>query len=105
MMEKHEALYKDVSSLEVISYFRHSSDFDDGVEFILEKLDAIPVADVEPVRYGKWIAWNGMDIPENHGRHKCSICDEFAIKPKYGEEILTKRCPNCGAKMDKGDGE
>lgn len=54
----------------------------------------------EVVRYGKWIEWNGMDIPENHGRHKCSICGEFAIKPKYGEEILTKRCNNCDAKMD-----
>ena len=99
-MEKHEALYKDVSSLEVVSCFGRSTDFNDGVEFILDKLDAIPVADVEPVRHGKWIVWNGMDIPENHGRHKCSECGEFAIKPKYGEEILTKRCLNCGARMD-----
>lgn len=58
-----------------------------------------PLPDAEPVRHGKWVEWNGMDIPENHGRHKCSICGEFAIKPKYGEEILAKRCPNCGAKM------
>ena len=50
-------------------------------------------------KHGKWIEWNGMDIPENHGRHKCSICGEFAIKPKYDEEILTYYCPNCGAKM------
>lgn len=59
-----------------------------------------PTVDVEPVRHEKWIVWNGMDIPENHGRHKCSECGEFAIKPKYGEEILTKRCPSCGARMD-----
>ena len=58
------------------------------------------VAEWEPVLHGKWIVWNGMDIPENHGRHKCSECGKFAIKPKYGDEILTDFCPNCGAKMD-----
>lgn len=62
-MEKHEALYKDVSSLEVVSYFRRSDDFNDGVEFILEKLDAIPVADVEPVRHGK-TDLKGVDMAE-----------------------------------------
>lgn len=64
------------------------------------EIKCAPTVDAEPVRHGKWIEWNGMDIPENHGRHKCSICGEFAIKPKYGEEILTKRCNNCDAKMD-----
>ena len=59
-----------------------------------------PTVEAKPVRHGKWIVWNGMDIPENHGRHKCSECGEFAIKPKYGEEILTKRCLNCGARME-----
>ena len=39
---ERDALYKDVSSLEVVSYFRKSDDFDEGVNFILEKLDAIP---------------------------------------------------------------
>lgn len=88
MMEKHEALYKDVSSLEVVSYFRHSSDFDDGVEFILEKLDAIPVADVQPVRHGKWVKKN-----ESSRIIKCTECGrEKVFKENY--------CPKCGAKMD-----
>lgn len=68
--------------------------------FTMYMLDNAPTVEAEPARHGKWIEWNGMDIPENHGRHKCSICGEFAIKPKYGEEILTKRCNNCDAKMD-----
>jgi hypothetical protein len=89
MMEKHETLYKDVSSLEVVSYFRHSSDFDDGVEFILEKLDAIPVADVQPVQHGKWIKYTISDLYS----HTCSIC-HCDVKEK------TPYCPFCGAKMD-----
>lgn len=55
---------------------------------------------IEPERKkGKWIVWNGMDIPENHGKHKCSECGEFAPaiydKPIIREQ-LTKFCPNCG---------
>ena len=45
-MNKHEALYKDISSLEVVAYTTRDGNFEDGVTFILEKLDAIPVADV-----------------------------------------------------------
>ena len=102
MMEKHEALYKDVSSLEVISYFRHSSDFDDGVEFILDKLDAIPVADVQPVRHGKWIdkpVWlRGVGLC----RYECSYCG-YVVDSKPGSRGSGKGgkyCDECGAKMD-----
>lgn len=51
---------------------------------------------------GKWIIWGGMDIPENHGKHKCSECGEFAPtrydKPLI-KECLSDFCPNCGADM------
>lgn len=86
-MEKHEALYKDVSSLEVVSYFRHSSDFDDGVKFILDKLDAIPVADVEPVRHGKWKKTGALTC-------ECSECNHRTV------EDGANYCPKCGTRMD-----
>jgi hypothetical protein len=97
MMEKHEASYKDVSSLEVVSYFRHSSDFDDGVEFILEKLDTIPVADVQPVRHGKWV----LDKPDEYGNRKpkCSVCGEYHLY-SWSDYTRCNYCPQCGAKMD-----
>ena len=51
---------------------------------------------------GKWIIWKGMDIPENHGRHKCPNCGEFALtwydKP-FVRERLTNFCPSCGLDM------
>lgn len=40
------AIYKNVESLECIAYRGESDDFDRGVTFILEKLDALPEADV-----------------------------------------------------------
>lgn len=61
----------------------------------------------EPERkQGEWIVWGGMDIPENHGRHICSLCGEFAPvrceKPLI-KEYLSDFCPNCGADMRGGD--
>lgn len=43
------AIYKDVEPLEIVTYQGESEDFDRGVKFILEKIDALPVADVEDV--------------------------------------------------------
>ena len=84
-MEIHEALYKDVSSLEVVAYTTRDGDFEDGVTFILEKLDAIPVADVQPVRHGKWI-----------DRKIAYICDRC----RCGADRRYSYCPYCGAEME-----
>ena len=47
-------------------------------------------ADVAPVRHGKWIKRKSWDF------HVCSECS-FENSP-------WNYCPNCGAKMDGGDG-
>ena len=61
----------------------------------------IPAADVEPVRHGRWV--NDSD----HIPH-CSECEAIALQRHklYLEEkafdvpfVLSKRCPECGAKM------
>lgn len=59
------AIYKDVESLEVVAYKGESDDFDRGVTFILEKLDALPVADVVAVRHGKWLYVSGEEDMRN----------------------------------------
>lgn len=53
----------------------------------------IPAADVAPVRHGEWIEYSG-----DPNIITCSECDwgEPPISKKY------KRCPNCGARMDRG---
>ena len=47
----------------------------------------IPVADVAPVRHGKW-------LHRKNGVAYCSECEIDAV------EDGTEYCPNCGAKMD-----
>ena len=92
------ALYKDVSSLEVIGYTEpENGTFSDGVQFVLEKLDAIPEADVEHVSHGHWIVHEragllfGFVIPN----FECSECHTWVRPDGRG-----KRCLECGAKMD-----
>lgn len=62
-----------------------------------------PPADVAPVVHGRWIQINGIAPPEHHGKHKCSECGGMALE-KHMREVLSNYCPNCGAKMDGGDG-
>lgn len=74
---------------------------DRDIRELLDDLENMPSAQPER-KTGEWIVWNGMDVPENHGRHKCSECGEFALlryeKPLQ-KEVLSDFCPNCGADM------
>lgn len=56
-----------------------------------DALNALPSAEVEPVKRGKW---EGVF---------CSVCGEEAItewNDTGGEHIFSPYCPNCGAKME-----
>lgn len=64
------AIYKDVESLCVVTYQGENEDFDRGVKFILEKLDALPTVDiVEVVRCDE--CENGKEYPN------CVICHKL----------------------------
>ena len=58
--------------------------------------EAIPAADVEPVRRGRWIVPPPPDA-YTYRKVVCSECHKVAGKHK------TVYCPNCGAKMDLED--
>ena len=66
--------------------------------------DAIPAADVVPVRHGRWINICG----DRESPRQCSVClQDFdyidGICYLVSGQRLPQYCPNCGAKMD-GDG-
>lgn len=57
----------------------------------IDLLDSIPAADVTPVRRGRWIEKDGIQI--------CSECGE-----EHGwEDYRAPYCDTCGAKMSKED--
>ena len=70
-----------------------------------EGIDAVPTADVAPVRHGRWKKSKGNERPTENGfvhddRYVCDCCG-------WGCCCETKLdfsfCPNCGAKMDGGE--
>ena len=72
--------------------------FPDGVDAIdIKDVDAIPAADVAPVRHGRWI-YHIDDLFPGDSTQECSCCHEEEYLTLYNENY----CPNCGAKMDGG---
>lgn len=53
--------------------------------------------DVEPVKHGHWV----IEKPDVLIHWHCSVCE----KCYYLEEPNANYCPNCGAKMDGGEGK
>ena len=77
---------------------------------VFDTIDNFPAADVAPVRHGKWIYNpNGMDF--NLGAWECSVCTQKNNNLPCSRNISpyicvgSKYCPNCGARMDGGEGE
>ena len=70
-------------------------------EDAIHVLDAIPAADVSPVKHGRWIEgedeYGGMLLT-------CSVCGEDFVSWE-ADCARTNYCPNCGARMDGGDDE
>ena len=67
-----------------------------GVLLELNAIEAIPAADVKPVKRGKWVR------NENNGLCYCSECDAPApVEDVHGETISdAPYCYHCGAKME-----
>ena len=67
---------------------------------VKQAIEAVPAADVAPVRHGRWEDWwpgIGLIMTGEEMLYRCSVCDA-----KYSTVESYKYCPNCGAKMDGG---
>ena len=72
--------------------------FPDGVDAIdIKDVDAIPTADVAPVRHGRWEIVVGSDGKEHMVCTGCRKQQDLTGVFSY--------CPNCGCRMDGGDDE
>lgn len=78
----------------------------DRANQIIDAFDCLPAADVAPVKHGHWY--------NRGGRFRCSVCDNKALLKDIGgtggwsheyEQQKSPYCPNCGAKMDGGEGK
>ena len=67
-----------------------------------DKINAIPAADVVPVRHGRWIEPSRLYYGAK--QYECSLCCSDTFWKKHSITEKYPHCPNCGAKMDGGDG-
>ena len=71
-----------------------------------EVVKRIPSADVAPVKHGRWVDVDRMQMHDLHGvltwgnSFKCTEC-QFKTFAVEGHITQYKYCPNCGAKMDE----
>lgn len=74
--------------------FRHGEI--NGLNWACDIIEAMPSADVAPVRHGRWVESFKVNAPPTlRSRWTCSWCGNVQT---YG---ITDYCPNCGAKMDE----
>ena len=73
--------------------------FPDGVDAIdIKDVDAIPAADVVPVRHGQWIETPRLYYGAK--QYECSLCYSDTFWNKHCITEKYPHCPNCGCKMD-----
>lgn len=68
----------------------------DAMKFFIKNR---PAADVAPVVHGRWISKNP------HGYEWTFVCSNCDYVDGYPFNDRHNYCPNCGAKMDGGDGD
>ena len=68
-----------------------------GLQEATDAAKRFPAADVAPVVHGYWELYETFASVKIH---RCSICKADAERNAADDEILSKYCPHCGAKMD-----
>lgn len=66
-------------------------------DVVISDIKGMKAVDVAPVVHGRWI------IDNVNGKIACSDCG--CIYLGYNWRFPPNYCPNCGAKMDGGDGD
>ena len=69
----------------------------EGLAAAIDAIGAMPAADVQPVRHGRWVQADEQPYFRKH--YHTMICSECR-KKKNGN---WNYCPNCGAKQDGGE--
>ena len=96
-IEKNKAI-KELYEVYDYEFPTASGGFDEYARMIVPNtIKNMPAADVAPVRHGRWIDKVEYAV--------CTECGGLSGTQYDGVEhipLMTKFCPNCGARMDRG---
>ena len=93
---EREATVKLLRRLESRDYRREEGSIQEAIKMVSFP-ESTPSADVAPVRHGRWIEKEKYSFGI---MYDCSLCEDRILDNGHPWNY----CPNCGAKMDGGDG-
>ena len=82
----------------VLDVYYDTPDIDLSGEKFEAAILKIPVADVAPVRHGRWIEPSRLYYGAK--QYECSLCYSDIFWNKHSITEKYPHCPNCGATMD-----
>ena len=80
----------------VLDVYYDTPDIDLSGEKFEAAIFKIPLADVAPVRHGRWEKQSGL-----YSCSECGMTCPYDVQADVIEYWACNYCPNCGAKMDK----
>lgn len=98
-MDNRRIIYAD--ALLQVPNVRKVTEYDEGgwgntyCAVPVDAIEAAPTIDAAPVVHGRWKYGDDVDLI-------CSECGGDALSDWTCQQICTKYCPHCGAKMDGG---
>lgn len=101
-MAEKEYIERDAAYKACETYFSGVCVYDvsasEAINDFEEVIDAVPTADVVPIRHGHWIAEYDCGYITPH----CSECGETALTKEETsyDYVYSSYCPRCGAIMD-----
>ena len=76
---------------------------EDDFKKAIKKMPKGIIADVAPVRHGRWIEPSRLYYGAK--QYECSLCYSDTFWKKHSITEKYPYCPNCGCRMDGGDDE
>ncbi len=83
------------------TWTQYNQGWNDACDYIRNKLEEKTVADVAPVRHGRWVVkreYNDI-LKIDVEKYTCSACGDYWLTA-VGLSLANNYCPNCGARMD-----
>ena len=82
--------------------FSYGEGFDRGLDRAQRAILNAPAANVAPVRHGRWLSWDELHGGNTRAKNVLGVFCSECIRQS---DSKTRFCPNCGARMGKGDSE